>query len=382
MLTPLGAMKLAIAEARKGFGFVSPNPPVGCVILDRDGNFLAKGYHRKFGSDHAEIDALKQIQNEKALEGATVYVTLEPCAHFGKTPPCAVALAKLPVAKVVYGLKDPNLLVSGQGLEILKRAKISVQPVGELVGDAATELIGELEDLAEVFLLNHREKKSFVSVKIATTLDGQIAHVSGESKWLTGDNSREHAQYLRGIHDAVMIGAGTFRQDNPKLNVRHSRFSGKSNYAIIVNSKGDLLDQIADSELLNCHEPGRVIVAVGESSKNLRRFERKSEILNKVQIWPLPEKNGLIKLSALFEKAFDTGLSSIFVEGGARLVSNLIVEGHVHRLYQFVAPQLLGAKSGKPFTEGLDIPKFSDRIIVERPAWLPLGDDVLLTGRL
>ena len=377
MLTPLGAMKLAIVEARKGLGHVSPNPPVGCVIIDKSGNFLAKGYHHKFGGDHAEIDALKQVRDTSLLEGAIVYVTLEPCAHIGKTPACAVTLSKLPIEKVIYGLIDPNPLVAGKGLEILRHAGIAVQPIKDLVGESATALSDELEELTEIFLLNHRNKKAFVSVKIASTLDGQIAHASGESQWLTGEEAREHAQYLRGIHDVVMIGAGTFRQDHPRLNVRHSRFPEKSNHVIIVNTSGDILDKIKNSVLYSCHDPSRVIVAVGENSKFAREMTKPD-----FHIWRLPEREGLVDMTGVFQKVYETGLSSVFVEGGARLVSHLIERGLAHRLYQFIAPQLLGIKSGRAFTESFVSSSFAERIVVKRPVWTPMGSDVLLSGRL
>ncbi len=376
MLTALGAMQLAILEAKKGWGHVSPNPPVGCVILDKSGNFLAKGHHRKFGGDHAEIDALKEVREPKLLDGATLFVTLEPCAHHGKTPPCAEALAKLPLSKVVYGLVDPNPLVAGKGLEILKSAGKIVQSIASLVGESSASVNDDLEDLAEVFLFNQRERKTFASVKVATTLDGNMAHVSGESQWLTSEEARDHAQYLRGLHDAVIIGAGTFRHDNPRLNVRHAKFENKKNHVIVVNTSGSCLEKIEDSALYQSHEPRRIIVAAGESNASV--LKNKS---SDVEIWLLPERDGLIDLSSVLKKAYASGLMSVFVEGGARLISQFIEHNHAHRLYQFIAPQILGRRSGRAFTESVTSLTFAARVTMKRPVWTPMGPDVLLSGR-
>jgi diaminohydroxyphosphoribosylaminopyrimidine deaminase/5-amino-6-(5-phosphoribosylamino)uracil reductase len=190
-LTPNEAMKLAIEEAARGAGFVAPNPLVGCVILSRDGALIGRGHHERIGEGHAEVRALESVADVSQLNAAQVFVTLEPCAHQGRTPSCAEALAKLPIASVTYGLEDPNPLVAGKGAEILRAAGKTVQIFGGLKT--------ELEEACEIFLMNMREKRAFVALKAAASLDGKIALPDGSSQWITGEESRAHVQSLRGF---------------------------------------------------------------------------------------------------------------------------------------------------------------------------------------
>jgi diaminohydroxyphosphoribosylaminopyrimidine deaminase/5-amino-6-(5-phosphoribosylamino)uracil reductase len=187
VLTPQDAMELAIKEARLGAGFVSPNPLVGCVIIDRDGRLVSTGYHQKYGGDHAEIEALKGL-SEDQLDGARMFVTLEPCAHDGKTPSCAKRIAKLPLASVTYGMIDPYPEVNGKGIEIIRKAGITC----EMLEGASESLKNELEELPEIFLHNTKTKKPFVAMKVASSLDGQMGLKTGESKWISNDKSREY----------------------------------------------------------------------------------------------------------------------------------------------------------------------------------------------
>ena len=231
------AMLLAIAEGSKGAGWVSPNPQVGCVILSSSGRLLSTGFHRKYGGPHAEVWALKALEKASDLEGAIVVVTLEPCAHEGKTPSCAKALAKLPISKVVYGLVDPNPLVAGQGLDIIRNAGIKVECITEFF----PELTAPLEQLCEHFLMNQNQKRPFVSLKVATSLDGIMAMKGGESQWISGPESRARVQFLRATHDAVLVGSGTILVDNPRLNSRDSNYEGKDpNKVIILDRRGRL----------------------------------------------------------------------------------------------------------------------------------------------
>lgn len=366
MLTPLGAMKLAIEEGRKGLGFVAPNPPVGCVILDKNGDLLAKGFHRIYGGDHAEIDALKQVVDESTLERATLYVTLEPCAHEGKTPSCAKHLAQLPLKKVVYGLRDPNPLVSGAGAEILRQAGIEAEEYDGLKN--------ELEELPEAFLWNQRRQGTFVALKVATSLDGQLAHVSGDSKWITGEDSRQYSHYLRAIYDAVLVGKGTFLADNPALNIRHNQFIGKKNKVIILDGQGDALPKLQDSNLLKHHDWSDVYVVVAESI---------TLPASKAQILPCGvDSSGRIDLGDMLKKLWKAGITSVFVEGGARVLSSLLQSGHVQRYYQFIAPQIIGARSGISFTSEFSIETLPDRRELRNPKTMSFGHDLLITGRL
>jgi len=354
MITPLGAMKIAIEEAEKGLGFVAPNPPVGCVILDKNQQIIAKGYHQFFGGPHAEVEALNKIENTEQLRGATVYVTLEPCAHEGKTPSCAKALAKLPIAKVVYGLVDPNPLVAGQGIEILKAAGIEAEQ--------SSFWLDELEDLAEIFLYNQQQKKTFVALKIATTLDGQMAHITGDSKWLTGDLSREHVHELRAQYDAVLVGKNTFMRDNPQLNVRHVRYPEYINKVCILDTHGETFSKLEKSKLAKVHKPENIFVI---TKKEVSQNGGQSLDLNEV-------------LNYLYEQ----NMRSVFVEGGPTVASQFLQQNLVQRYYQFIAPQIIGAKSGINFSKDFSTHDLTSRKHLKRVHTRVIGQDVLVTGRL
>lgn len=310
---------MAIEEARKGASFVSPNPLVGCVILDKDHHLLATGFHKTYGSDHAEVDALKKISIEK-LKDATVVVTLEPCAHEGKTPSCAKALAKLPIKKVIYGLKDPNPLVSGQGHDILKKAGIDVEKYeGSLTLD--------LEDICEVFLKNFREKKIFVAAKVASTLDGFIAKKNQTERWITNEQSRDYVHVLRSWYDAILVGRNTIEVDNPKLNIRHPNIK-KVNKLVILDPSSKLLKQVIerkDFEFLKAHPKENIFFATKNKINNTdyQQIEFSS-------------------LENLHEQLWIVGVRSLFIEGGAKTYSTYLQENLVDRLHLFMAPTLFG----------------------------------------
>ena len=197
VITADQAMQLAMDVAVKGAPYVSPNPVVGCVVVNANHQFLAYGYHPKYGQEHAEINALNKLSDSE-IKDSTFYVTLEPCAHQGKTASCAKKLATLPIKKVVYGLMDLNPLVSGQGVKILQQA-------GIITEEYSGHLKNDLQSLCEIFLKNFSEKKLFIAAKVATSLDGQIALKSGESKWITSANSRNYVHELRSYYDAILV---------------------------------------------------------------------------------------------------------------------------------------------------------------------------------
>lgn len=390
MLTPLGAMRLAMDEARKGSGFVAPNPPVGAVIVDREGRFLSKGYHRVFGGDHAEIDALKNLERDvdpqsgrAVLEGATFYVTLEPCAHEGKTPSCAKKIATLPIQKVVYGCLDPNPQVRGKGLDILRASGITVESASKACGLTEAEdarLNADLEDLAEVFFYNQRENKPFVALKVATTLDGCLAHITGDSRWLTGEAAREHVHYLRAQYDAVLIGKETFLRDNPNLNIRHTMFADKKNKVIILDSRGgEVLEKLTSSNVKSNMKPN---ISRTHGIDDIFIATCASGGLRPQILSCEADQDGRISVDSLIFKAFEAGIRSILVEGGARTASSFLASGQVNRLYQFIAPQILGAKSGISFTQNYSSVDFASRLVLKNPRTQILGSDVMITGRL
>ena len=356
-MSPREAMFLAIEEGKKGAGFVSPNPLVGCVILDRDFNLIGKGYHARVGEGHAEVEAMRSLKDQRALEGAHFYVTLEPCAHEGRTPSCAKTLAKLPIAGVTYGLKDPNPLVSGQGAEILRAAGKSVT--------LFTELQDELEELCEIFLLNMREKRSFVALKAGVSLDGKMAFADGTSKWITGEESREFVQYLRGCYDAVLAGVGTLLADDPRLNSRHPLFAARRQRVVVLDPQGRSFSKLAGMNLLKVRAPEDVFVVT--------ETEEKPPI--GVQVLRIPRVSREFQLNQVLERLKDNGIHSLFVEGGAFAYSAFMNQKMADRLYLFIAPKVIGeglnwtsgVKRTLPPLRGINVRKF--------------GEDVLWSGR-
>jgi diaminohydroxyphosphoribosylaminopyrimidine deaminase/5-amino-6-(5-phosphoribosylamino)uracil reductase len=359
------AMALAIAEAKKGFGFVSPNPVVGCVILDSKRQLLACGYHHKIGGPHAEVEALNSIQDLSKLIGAEVYVTLEPCSHFGRTPPCAHALAKFKLKKLVYGLRDPNPKVSGQGAAHLNAAGIECQSWAEH-SPQEIEILKDLEELAEIFLFNQRQQKVFVALKAATSLDGRMAMRSGESQWITGPESREHAHFLRAQYDAVLIGKRTFLADDPSLNIRLKGFENQSNFVVILDPDGETITQIKSSKLAAVRPLNKIIFA---TSANILSDEFKILKVRK-------NSEGDLDLKHLLEQLWQVEIKSIFVEGGAKTYAGFIKESLVNRVHLFVAPHIIGGQHGLSWTEYLGGEKMSERFLLSKLKPQKLGEDL------
>lgn len=341
-MTDVMAMRLAIQEAYKGLGHVSPNPLVGCVILDSHNRFIASGYHARVGEAHAEINAIKKLSTED-LRDARVFVTLEPCAHEGRTGSCAKALAALPVKEVIYGLQDPNPLVSGKGAEIIKAAGISCS--------LFSGLKTELEQVCEHFLKNFKQELPFVSLKVASSWDGQMGLKNGESKWITDETSREIAHLLRASHDAILIGANTLRIDRPSLDVRHPAFKNKKIKVIVLDSKGELEKDFASLSIAKAHSKEDVI------------FDRGGD------------------LKKLLTNLYSRGIKSVLVEGGAQVLSSFINEMAADRLYLFQAPMILGAKAGKSWSEQVNIPSMAQKMELTKPQFVGLESDTLLTGK-
>lgn len=336
------AFTLAIHLAFKGAGKVSPNPLVGCVILDQQNRLVSTGFHSRYGGLHAEANALLSLP-PSALKDATVIVTLEPCAHEGKTSSCAKALAKLPIKKVYYGLIDPNPLVAGQGLEILKAQNIQVEKWPD-------RWTSKLEATCEHFLVNFKEKRPFVSLKFAASLDGIMNFHSGESKWITSSDSRLQAHFLRGTHEAILVGSKTVEVDNPSLDIRHPLFSGKKNKVIVLTSQNP--EKFKDKNIHQVHEPNNVH-------------------------YLKPEAN----IHNLLTNLWNQGIKSILVEGGSYTISRFIEAGTWDRLYFFQAPVILGGQSGQVFSSGIKLDTMKDKLVLVEPLYLRIGNDQLISGK-
>lgn len=374
------AMRLAICEAYKGAAHVSPNPLVGSVVLDAQGGFLSCGHHEFYGGPHAEVNALKSLSNEE-LAGAHVFVTLEPCAHEGKTPSCAKMMAQLPLGKVTFGLIDPNPLVAGQGAEILRQAGIMAEVFSSDNSQEDREIKIQLEEVCEAFLWNFREKKIFVGLKMASSLDGQVALRSGESQWITGAESREYVHYLRACFDALLVGKGTIDFDNPSLNIRHPKIE-KKNKVVVIDAEGELLPHFSQLKLSQVHAPENLFWCVSVDAK-----EHIEGVL--AQLKPAPQVvyvrtrvSGDLDLEDLLGQLYKLGLRSVMVEGGAYTASSFINDRLVNRLYMFQAPIIMGAGGSRSWTETIRLASMKEKIHVKNPRFLTFGNDFMITGSL
>lgn len=356
-------MLRAIEEGNKGFGFVSPNPLVGCAVLNSKYELISVGAHEKYGDAHAEVNAIKNLTEEQ-LKGAHIVVTLEPCAHEGKTPSCAHMLAKLPIASVTYGVKDPNP-IAANGSDILKAAGKEVR---ELKGMSEA-----CEDLAEVFLWNQRHKKAFVALKMASSLDGQIALKSGESQWITGEKSRKFSHYLRAGYDAIAVGRNTMVVDDPMLNIRHPNFQGKKNKVVILDPEGKLLKNISRYRITEYHDKEDILFAIKENIKTNTDYK------------VIPVKSllsGSLDLDDLTQKLYAEKIYSLYVEGGAQTYSEFLSQRAFQRLYLFQAPVIIGTKNGRSWSESFGVSKLKEKLHLHNIKSQKIGDDLFITARV
>jgi diaminohydroxyphosphoribosylaminopyrimidine deaminase/5-amino-6-(5-phosphoribosylamino)uracil reductase len=317
-------MKRALSLARKGIGKTAPNPAVGCVIVQGE-EIVGEGWHRKAGTPHAEIHALRRA-GERARH-ADVYVTLEPCSHFGKTPPCADALVQAGVARVFVGMIDPNPEVRGKGVEILRAAGIEV---------FADILEGECRRLNDPFVKHVTTGRPFVILKSAMTLDGKTATAAGDSKWITSDKSRCYVHKLRGIVDGIMVGVGTVIADDPQLTCR-TPGRGKDPVRIIVDSR---LRIPSSARVLRQDSEARTCIAtiLRESGKIDELRGMSAEIIS------CREHNGRVDLDDLLQKLGAMGIQSLLLEGGRELAGEALRLGLIDKYLLFYAPKLVGGE--------------------------------------
>ena len=356
-------MKLAIEMAKKGQGFVSPNPLVGCVILDKNHQLLASGYHEQVGKAHAEIHALEQIKDSSTLNGAHLFVTLEPCAHEGRTPSCAKKLATLPLASVTYGLVDPNPLVAGKGIEILKQAGIRVAQ--------DLSLKDELEELAEVFLTNMREKRTFIALKVASSLDGHMAVGEGESQWITSESSRRKAHELRFQYDGVLIGTGTFLKDNPSLNIRGLE-KIKDNKVVLIDQQAKSLPSLEKSKILSVRKPDQVVVCTQ------KKF---ADDFKKISVMVIVNEENVLDLKRLTSQLYEQQVYSLLVEGGPHTTGHFLKQKVCDRFYLFQAMKLLG-KQNWSWSQGFSIERLDQSLELSQIHREFLENDLFLSARL
>ena len=318
-------MMECIALARKGAGYVSPNPMVGAVIV-KNGKVVGRGYHKRFGGPHAEVEAIRNAKS--SVSGATIYINLEPCNYYGKTPPCTDLIIKNKISKVVIGGRDPNPLVSGKGIRQLRKSGIEV--IEGVLRD-------ECQKLNEVFSKYITKNLPFVTLKIAQSLDGKISLASNSQRWITNQASRNLVHLLRSHYDAVLVGAGTVLEDNPKLTVRNIR--GRNPIRVVIDGS---FRTHPVSNVFSPDEAKTILFTSNNSTKT--RIVKNRELLEKgIEVIKLKtQSNEKIPLKDILSELAHRGIASLLVEGGAQIFSSFIEQNIADKLYVFIGPKIYG----------------------------------------
>jgi diaminohydroxyphosphoribosylaminopyrimidine deaminase / 5-amino-6-(5-phosphoribosylamino)uracil reductase len=353
-------MKMALDLAASAKGRTNPNPVVGAILV-KDGVIVGSGLHRKAGEPHAEVHAFR-MAGEHA-EGATLYVTLEPCSHFGKTPPCANIVKESNVARVVVALQDPNPQVAGRGIGLLREAGIEVE-VGVLEKEARL--------LNERFVHNMVNRTPFVISKVAMTLDGKIAAYNGHSKWITGEASRHNVHLLRNEVDAILVGIGTVLADDPMLTTRLET-GGKNPFRVVLDS--DLKTPL-EAKITDTTEAKTWIVAKeGADLEKAKVLEEKG-----VEIIYVPKNDSGLDLSVLLNKLYEKGITDLLVEGGSEINGSFLRAGLINKFSIYVAPKIVGGRDSlTPFT-GDNVESMDEALDVTIHSIENFGEDLLITA--
>lgn len=357
-------MRRALELARKGEGHTSPNPMVGCVVV-KDGRIISEGYHEKYGEFHAERNALTRCTEDTA--GADLYVTLEPCCHQGKTPPCTDIIIEKKIARVFVGSMDSNPLVAGKGVQILRDHGIYVE---------TGILDAECRKLNEVFYHYIATKTPFVVMKYAMTLDGKIACATGDSKWVTGEIARTQVHRMRGRYRGIMVGIGTVLADDPMLNCRVE--GGVDPVRIICDSN---LHIPTESQIVKTASDIETIVACSQEALESERKQEKIRRLKEagIQIIGTEGAHG-VNLVELMKKLGGQNIDSILLEGGGTLNASALEDGIVNKVYAYIAGKLIGGMDARSPVEGMGIDRMADAITLQNMEIEKLGDDVCIVG--
>ena len=354
-------MRRAIDLAKKGIGYTNPNPLVGAVIVKND-KIIGEGYHEKIGGLHAERNALKNCKEDP--KDAEIYVTLEPCCHYGKTPPCTEALIEAGIKKVYVGNVDPNPKVAGGGIKILREHGIEVE---------TGILKDECSQLNDIFFHYINSDIPYVALKYAMTLDGKIQTASGQSKWITGETAREHVHKLRHQYAAIMAGIGTVLADDPMLNARIE--GGKR------SNPGHLRFEFKDQRNVKHRKNGKR--DPNDHCNNKRRFKKidhlKQQRRNHLKT---SKQDGRVNLKEVLQRLRTMEIDSVLVEGGGTLNESLIQNGCVHKVYAYIAPKLFGGANAKTPVEGKGILNIQDAITLDSLKVTTLDKDILLEGKV
>ena len=346
-------MDLALELAEKGKGYVNPNPMVGAVVV-KDGEIVGKGWHKFYGGPHAEVYALEEA-GAKA-EGATIYVTLEPCSHFGKTPPCAEKIKKMKIKKCVIACLDPNPIVAGRGKKILEEAGIEV-----VVGVREKEA----KELNKVFMKYITEKNPYLFLKCAITLDGKIATNERDSKWITNEKAREKVQFLRHEYMSIMVGINTLINDNPRLTARIE--NGVNPFRIVVDPH---LRTPLESNFVKMADDNKSIIITSSENKN----SEKTKILENKNIKFIYMEGYNFSVDEMLRKIGELKIDSVLLEGGSYLISKAFKENRIDGGEIFIAPKILGG--GLPFIDGFDFKQIKDCFHLENVKFNIYDDNI------
>ena len=355
-------MRLAMQLAGNAIGRTSPNPLVGAVIV-KDNRVVGCGWHRKAGTPHAEVHALNQAG--ELAQGADVYVTLEPCAHYGKTPPCSKALVEAKVKNVYGGLLDVNPKVAGKGFKILEDAGIHVE---------YGFLQDELRKQNEVFFKWIEHKKPFIVLKAAMTLDGKIATAIGQSKWITNETSRAYGYKLRDIYDGIMVGINTVIEDNPMLTARVD--GGKNPIRIVVDSslKIDINANVVQDK------SAKTIIATTDKADKDKILKLQAQDVDVIVVDK--DENDKVDIEKLLDILGQQNICSILVEGGATLSGSFVAKNLVDKVYFFIAPKIIGGKEAKTPVAGTGILNLQEALALKDIQIEKLEEDILIIGRV
>ena len=359
-MTDQNYMLQAIQLAKQGEGWTNPNPMVGAVIV-KNGRIIGKGYHKKCGELHAERNAIASLT--ESAEGATIYVTLEPCCHYGKTPPCTEAIIEQKIKRVVIGSRDPNPKVSGKGIKMLQEAGI------EVIEDFMRE---ECDRLNPVFFHYITTKTPYVVMKYAMTLDGKIATKTGASKWITGEAARAEVQHMRHRYMGIMAGIGTVIADDPMLNVRVEGW--KSPIRILCDSG---LRIPLDGQIVKSAGKYRTIVAYADSENTEAKRKRLHEM--GVETICCPDENNQVDLKKLMKYLGEEGIDSILLEGGGTLNDSALRAGIVQEVQAFIASKLFGGMNSKTPVEGIGVRFPSEAVKLKCTDICQIGEDIRIT---
>lgn len=354
-------MRRALELAERARGLTSPNPMVGAVVVDA-GSIVGEGFHAAAGRPHAEVEALAAAGGR--AQGATLYVTLEPCAHWGRTPPCVPVVAAAGVRRVVAAIRDPNPQVAGRGLEILRQAGVEVT-VGVLQQEAA--------DQNRVWIAAVMRGRPHVTLKGAMTLDGRIADVHGESRWITGDAARQEAHRLRSESDAIVVGVGTVLQDDPRLTVRLDRPWPREPFRVVLDTSARTP---ADARLIRAGTPARALIVVGEAAppERVRALERAG-----ANVLLARTREGRVEPASVLTALWARDVRGVLVEGGGEVHAAFLDASLVDRVALFMAPRLLGGRGAPSVVSGAGR-ALKDAVRLGHLSVRQVGEDLLIEG--